>query len=111
MVRKGDDKFLDVVKWTHFAQLTAEEYGITSKNIDTFASSTDPSIKRLLGTEGDMGKALGIDNKWSYNAIKQVGNFGESVGPQHHRAGRAARHQRAVEQGRPAIRAADPLTS
>ena len=77
MVRKGDDKFYDVVKWTHFAQLTAEEYGITSKNVDTFATSTDPSIKRLLGTEGDMGKALGIDNKWAYNAIKQVGNFGE----------------------------------
>ena len=77
MVRKGDDKFLDVVKWTHFAQLTAEEYGITSKNIDTFANSTDPSIRRLLGVEGDMGKSLGVDNKWSYNAIKQVGNFGE----------------------------------
>ena len=77
MVRKGDDKWLDVVKWTHFAQLTAEEYGITSKNIDTFASSTDPSIKRLMGSEGDMGKSLAIDNKWSYNAIKQVGNFGE----------------------------------
>jgi general L-amino acid transport system substrate-binding protein len=77
MVRKGDDKFLDVVKWTHFAQLTAEEYGITSKNVDTFMNSTDPSIRRLLGVEGDMGKSLGIDNKWSYNAIKQVGNFGE----------------------------------
>ncbi len=77
MVRKGDDKFLDIVKWTHFAQLTAEEYGITSKNVDTFMTSTDPSIRRLLGLEGDMGKALGVDNKWAYNAIKQVGNFGE----------------------------------
>ena len=77
MVRKGDDKFLDVVKWTHYAQLAAEEYGITSKNIDTFANSTNPSIKRLLGTEGDMGKALGLGNRWSYDAIKQVGNFGE----------------------------------
>ena len=77
MVRKGDDKFYDAVKWTHYALLTAEEYGITSKNIDTFASNTDPSIKRLLGSEGDMGKALGLDPKWAYNAIKQVGNFGE----------------------------------
>ncbi len=77
MVRKGDDKFFDVVKWTHFAQLTAEEYGITSKNVDSFLTSTDPSIRRLLGVEGDMGKALAIDNKWSYNVIKQVGNFGE----------------------------------
>lgn len=77
MVRKGDDKFYDIVKWTHFAQLTAEEDGVTSKNIDSFMTSTNPEIRRLLGLEGDMGKALGIDNKWAYNAIKQVGNFQE----------------------------------
>ncbi len=77
MVRKGDDKWLDLVKWTHYALLTAEEEGITSKNIDSFANSTNPDIRRLLGAEGDMGKALGLDNKWAYNAIKQVGNFGE----------------------------------
>ena len=77
MVRKGDDKFLDVVKWTHYAQLQAEEDGVGSKNIDTFMTSTNPEIRRLLGLEGDMGKALGIDNKWAYNAVKQVGNFGE----------------------------------
>lgn len=77
MVRKGDDKWLDVVKWTHYAELTAEEDGINSKNIDTFSGSTSPEIRRLLGVEGDMGKSLGIDNKWAYNAIKQVGNFGE----------------------------------
>ena len=77
MVRKGDDKWLDVVKWTHYAELAAEEAGITSKTIDSFASSANPDVKRLLGTEGDMGKALGLDNKWAYNAIKQVGNFGE----------------------------------
>ena len=77
MVRKGDDKWFDVVKWTQYATLTAEEDGVTSKNVDTFANSTNPEIRRLLGVEGDMGKALGIDNKWAYNAIKQVGNFGE----------------------------------
>ena len=77
MVRKGDDKFYDVVKWTHYAQLTAEEYGITSKNVDSFMTSTDPSIRRLLGLEGDAGKALAIDPKWAYNAVKQVGNYGE----------------------------------
>jgi general L-amino acid transport system substrate-binding protein len=77
MVRKGDDKFFDVVKWIQYATLTAEEDGVTSKNIDTFASTTNPEIRRLLGVEGDMGKALGIDNKWAYNAIKQVGNFAE----------------------------------
>jgi general L-amino acid transport system substrate-binding protein len=77
MVRKGDDKFFDVVKWTHYAQLTAEELGISSKTVDNFNNSQDPNIRRLLGAEGDMGKALGLDNKWAYNAIKQVGNFGE----------------------------------
>ena len=77
MVRKGDDKWFDLARWTFIAMLTAEEKGITSQNIDTFANSTDPDIRRLLGMEGDMGKALGVDNKWAYNVIKQVGNFGE----------------------------------
>lgn len=77
VVRKGDDKWFDIVRWTYFAQLTAEENGITSKNIDSFLTSTSPDIRRLLGLEGDMGKALGVDNKWAYNLIKQVGNFGE----------------------------------
>ena len=77
MVRKGDDKFLDIVKWTHYAELQAEEDGVGSKNVDTFMTSTNPDIRRLLGLEGDMGKALGIDDKWAYNVIKQVGNFGE----------------------------------
>ncbi len=77
MVRKGDDKWLDIIKWTHFALLTAEEAGVTSKNIDTFANTTNPDLRRLLGLEGDMGKALGLDNKWAFNAVKAVGNFGE----------------------------------
>jgi general L-amino acid transport system substrate-binding protein len=77
MVRKGDDKWFDLVRWTFIAMITAEEKGITSQNIDSFANSTDPDIRRLLGLEGDMGKALGIDNKWAYNVIKQVGNLGE----------------------------------
>jgi general L-amino acid transport system substrate-binding protein len=77
MVRKGDDKWYDLARWEHFAVLFAEESGITSKNIDTFADSTNPNIRRLLGAEGDMGKALGVDNKWAYNVIKQVGNYGE----------------------------------
>ena len=77
MVRKGDDKFFDVVRWTYFATLIAEEYGITQANIDSFATNTVPEVRRLLGLEGDMGKALGVDNKWAYNVIKQNGNFGE----------------------------------
>ena len=77
MVRKGDDKWFDIARWTMIAMITAEEKGITSKNIDTFMDSKDPDIRRLLGLEGDMGKALALDNKWAYNVIKQVGNFGE----------------------------------
>ena len=78
MVRKGDDKFFDLVRWTYFAQTIAEEYGITAANIDDVAkTSVVPEVRRMLGVEGDMGKALGVDNKWAYNAIKAVGNFGE----------------------------------
>jgi general L-amino acid transport system substrate-binding protein len=77
MVRKGDDKWFDLARWEHFAVLQAEESGITSKNIDTFMDSSNPNIRRLLGLEGDMGKALGVDNKWAYNDIKQLGNYGE----------------------------------
>ena len=77
MVRKGDDKWFDIVRWSYFAQLTAEEEGVTSKNVNEMLNSTSPNIRRLLGLEGDMGKALGLDNKWAYNIIKQVGNFGE----------------------------------
>ena len=60
------------------AMITAEEKGVTSANVDSFANSPDPDIRRLLGLEGDLGKALGLDNKWAYNIIKQVGNYGES---------------------------------
>lgn len=77
MVRKGDDKWLDVVKWTHYAILTAEEYEITSGKVDAPSTAGNPDVRRLLGVEGDIGKALGLDNRWAYNAIKQVGNYGE----------------------------------
>ena len=77
MVRKGDDKWFDIVRWTYFAELTAEELGVTQANVDGQMSSTKPDVRRLLGLEGDMGKALGLDNKWAYNVIKQVGNYGE----------------------------------
>ena len=77
MVRKGDDKWFDIIRWTFIAMITAEEKGVTSGNVDSFANTNDPDIRRLLGLEGDMGKALGLDNKWAYNVIKQVGNFAE----------------------------------
>jgi general L-amino acid transport system substrate-binding protein len=79
VVRKGDDKFFDIVRWTYFATITAEELGVDSKNVDEMAAtSTNPDIRRLLGTEGDMGKQLGLDPKWAYNVIKMVGNLGET---------------------------------
>jgi general L-amino acid transport system substrate-binding protein len=77
MVRKGDDKWFDLVRWSYFASLIAEEHGLTQKTVDDNMKSTDPEVRRLLGLEGDMGKALGVDNKFAYNIIKQVGNFGE----------------------------------
>lgn len=78
MVRKGDDKFFDVVRWSYFVQLIAEEYGITAANVDEALKSTVPEVRRMMGLEGDMGKSLGIDNKFAYNLIKQTGNFAES---------------------------------
>jgi len=77
VVRKGDDKWFDVVRWTHFAQVRAESLEVTQKNVDTFNNTTSPDIRRLLGLEGDLGASLGLDNKWAYNVVKQVGNYGE----------------------------------
>ena len=77
MVRKGDDKYFDVVRWSFLALLQAEESGITSKNVDQMLSSKDPTVRRFVGAEGDLGKALGVDNKWAVNIIKAVGNFSE----------------------------------
>ena len=76
-VRKGDDKWFDLVRWSFIAQLTAEENGVDSKNVDQMLTSTTPDVRRLLGVEGDLGKAMGVDNKFAYNIVKQVGNFGE----------------------------------
>ena len=76
-VRQGDDQWFNVVKWVHFAMINAEEAGITSKNVDDMLKSENPDIRRILGTEGDQGKGFGLDPKWAYNIIKQVGNYGE----------------------------------
>jgi len=78
VVRHGDDQWYDIVQWTVFATFTAEEYGITSSNVDEIKASTEnPSVKKLLGTEGDMGQKLGLSNDWAYNIIKYVGNYAE----------------------------------
>lgn len=76
-VRHGDDEWYDVVKWTIFALINAEELGITSKNLDTFKRSKDPKIKRFLGKTPGVGKSIGLDEKWAYNVISKVGNYGE----------------------------------
>ena len=86
VVRHGDDQWLDIVKWTLYAMLEAEEAGVSSANIDDLkANSTNPVVKRLIGTEGEMGGNLGLGNDWAYNIVKQVGNYAESydrhVGP------------------------------
>jgi len=78
MVRHGDDQWFDIAQWTVFALIGAEEYGITSANVDDMkANSTNPEVKRLLGVEGDLGLKLGLSNDWAYNIIKLVGNYEE----------------------------------
>ena len=84
-VRQGDSKWSDIVRWSFFAMLEGEEFGLTSANIDGKMSDPNPNIQRFVGKTGDMGKQLGLENNWSYNIIKQVGNYGESydrnIGP------------------------------
>jgi len=86
MVRRGDDEWFTIVKWTIYALLEAEEYGITQANVDQMRSSQDPPVQRILGTSEDTGKLLGLDKEWAYREIKAVGNYGEiferNVGPQ-----------------------------
>lgn len=77
MVRKGDDRWFDVVRWTHFATLTAEENGVTRDTLDDALKSANPEVRRLLGLEGDLGKSVGLSNSFAYDVIKAVGNYGE----------------------------------
>ena len=85
VVRQGDDQWFNLVKWTLFAMINAEEMGITSKNIDEKMNSKDPATLRFVGKEGTFGKNLGLENNWAVNIVKQVGNYGEifdrNVGP------------------------------
>jgi general L-amino acid transport system substrate-binding protein len=76
-VRQGDDQWFDIVRWTMFALVEAEELGVTSKNVDEMLKSSNPNVQRLLGVTGGFGKSLGLDERWAYNAIKQLGNYGE----------------------------------
>ena len=85
LVRQGDQEWEDVVRWTHFVMVNAEEAGITSKNVDEMLTAKSKEVKRILGVEGYIGPMLGLGMKFGYNIIKQVGNYGESyernVGP------------------------------
>ena len=76
-VRKDDVQWFEIVQWTHYALLTAEELGVTQANVDEKLKSDNPAIRRLLGVEGDFGKGLGLTNDWAYRIIKAVGNYGE----------------------------------
>ncbi|MGX9416082.1 amino acid ABC transporter substrate-binding protein [Vibrio sp. RC27] len=78
VVRQDDDKWFNVAKWTLFAMINAEEYGITSENADEMLKSNDPNVLRILGQDGPKGGSLGIRDDWGYQVIKQVGNYGES---------------------------------
>ncbi|MGL4716247.1 MAG: amino acid ABC transporter substrate-binding protein [Aeromonas sp.] len=77
-VRQGDDQWFKVVRWSLYAMLNAEEAGVTSANADEMLKSTNPDIRRLLGLEEPKGSVLGLDDKWAYQIVKQVGNYGES---------------------------------
>ncbi len=76
-VRQGDDQWFNVVKWTHYAMLNAEELGVTKANVDDKLKSPNPEIRRLLGAEGDFGKAMGLTPDWAYRIVQHVGNYGE----------------------------------
>jgi general L-amino acid transport system substrate-binding protein len=77
VVRQADDQWLNIVKWTSFAMMDAEEAGITSKNVDEMAKSDVPEIRRILGLEGNFGEGLGLTDDWAYRIVKRVGNYGE----------------------------------
>ncbi len=77
-VRQGDDQWYDIVQWSQFAMIAAEEKGITAANVEAMQTSDDPDIKRMLGLTPGLGAALGLDERWAYAIVSQVGNYGES---------------------------------
>ncbi|HEV7325318.1 MAG TPA: amino acid ABC transporter substrate-binding protein, partial [Bosea sp. (in: a-proteobacteria)] len=76
--RNNDSQWFGLVKWVHYAMLNAEELGVTKANVDEMLKSSNPEIKRLLGTEGKFGESVGLTADWAYRIIKHVGNYGES---------------------------------
>lgn len=86
VVRAGDDEWFNIVRWTIFALINAEELGVTQRNLESLAAARTPNIRRLLGAEGDFGTALRLDADWMEHVIAAVGNYGElfdrNFGPQ-----------------------------
>ena len=78
VVRQGDAVWEDIVRWSLNTMIEAEEYGVNSSNASSLKDSENPAIKRLVGSEGELGAAFGLDNEWSLRIIEQVGNYGES---------------------------------
>ena len=78
MVRHGDDQWFDIVKWTLYAMVGAEELGMTQKNVDEVAKSDKPEVKRAVGTDGNLGEQLGLTKDWLVRIVKAVGNYGEA---------------------------------
>jgi general L-amino acid transport system substrate-binding protein len=76
-VRHGDNQWGDIVRWTHYAMLNAEELGVTKANVDQMTKNDNPEIKRLLGSEGKFGEAIGLTNDWALRIVKHVGNYAE----------------------------------
>jgi general L-amino acid transport system substrate-binding protein len=76
-MRQNDSNWRDIVSWSVYTLIVAEEKGIKQDNVEALTKSEDPEIQRMLGTNGDFGKTLGLDNKWAYNIIKSLGNYGE----------------------------------
>jgi general L-amino acid transport system substrate-binding protein len=77
LVRKGDPQWFDIVRWTLFALIEAEELGVTRANVDQMLESQNPSVQRLLGRTGGHGRMMGLDDAWAYRIVKQLGNYGE----------------------------------
>lgn len=76
-VNQSDPQWGDIVRWTLYALINAEELGVTSKNVDQMLKSANPEIRRLLGVEGAFGQSMGLTNDWAARIVKQVGNYGE----------------------------------
>jgi general L-amino acid transport system substrate-binding protein len=75
--RHGDNQWTDIVRWTHYVMLDAEELGVNKASVDEKLKSDDPETRRLLGVEGQYGETMGLTNDWAYRIIKHVGNYGE----------------------------------